>query len=71
MKAIKVKALASYDDSLRKFRYREALDRGLETRNPLVMAALLEALQERGALEKALAGRDAAGLEPVLQYLCK
>ncbi|CAM9791641.1 unnamed protein product [Laminaria digitata] len=71
VKAIKVKALASYDDSLRKFRYREALDRGLETRNPLVVAALLEALQERGALEKALAGRDAEGLEPVLQYLSK
>eukprot|EP00904_Undaria_pinnatifida_P006836 jgi/Undpi1/3282/HiC_scaffold_15.g06656.m1 len=71
VKAIKMKALASYDESLRKFRYREALDRGLETRNPLVVAALLEALQERGALDKALAGRDAEGLEPVLRYLSK
>lgn len=71
MAAIKRKALTSYDESLRKYRYREALDRGLATRNPLVVAALLEALVERGALEKALSGRDAEGLEPVLAYLTK
>ncbi|CAM9242267.1 unnamed protein product [Pylaiella littoralis] len=69
--SMKSKALASYDESLRKYRYREALDRGLATRNPLVVAALLEALVERGALEKALSGRDAEGLEPVLAYLTR
>lgn len=68
---MKTKALASYDESLRKYKYREALDRGLATKNPLVVAALLEALAERGALEKALSGRDAGGLEPVLAYLTK
>lgn len=71
MAAIKTKALASYDESLRRYKYREALDRGLATKNPLVVAALLEALFERGALEKALSGRDADGLEPVLTYLTK
>ncbi|CAM9281559.1 unnamed protein product [Scytosiphon promiscuus] len=69
--AMKNRALASYDESLRKYRFREALDRGLATRNPLVVASLLEALTERGALEKALSGRDAKGLEPVLAYLTK
>lgn len=68
---MKSRALASYDESLRKYRFREALDRGLATRNPLVVASLLEALAERGALEKALSGRDAKGLEPVLAYLTK
>lgn len=69
--ARKSRAIASYDESLRKFRFREALDRGLATGSPLVVAALLEALTERGALEKALSGRDAAGLEPVVAYLAK
>lgn len=68
---IKRRALASYDQSLRKFRYREALDRALSTSNPLVVAALLEVLVERGALDKALSGRDQEGLEPVLRYLTK
>lgn len=68
---MKAKTLASYDESLRKYRYREALDKGLATKNPLVVGALLEALGERGALEKALSGRDADGLEPVLAYLTK
>ncbi|CAB1103361.1 unnamed protein product [Ectocarpus sp. CCAP 1310/34] len=67
----KSRAIASYDESLRKFRFREALDRGLATGSPLVVAALLEALTERGALEKALSGRDAAGLEPVVAYLAR
>ena len=37
----------------------------------MVVSALLEVLVERGALEKALSGRDEKGLEPVLKYLVK
>lgn len=71
VEALNTRALGSYDESLRKYRYREALDRGLATGNPLVVAALLEALVERGGLEKALSGRDQEGLEPVIRYLAK
>lgn len=71
MEARKTRALASYDESLRKFRFGEALDRGLATGNPLVVSALLEVLVERGALERALSGRDEKGLVPLLDYLGK
>lgn len=71
VQAFKTKKLAPYDDSLRKFRYGEALDEVLSGGNPAVVAALLEVLVERGGLERALSGRDASGLKPLLSYLCK
>lgn len=71
VKRWKERTLASYDQSLRKFQYREALDRGLHTGNPLVVAALLETLVERGALTSALSGRDEEGLAPILTHLTK
>ncbi|CAM9859017.1 unnamed protein product, partial [Sphacelaria rigidula] len=67
------RTLTSYDESLRKSRFREALDRSLEVGNSAVIAALLDNLMDRGgnALQMALSGRDEAGLAPVLKYITK
>ncbi|EFJ42814.1 hypothetical protein VOLCADRAFT_66565 [Volvox carteri f. nagariensis] len=63
--------LQPYDKMLRQFRYRDALDSALSTRQPEVVASLLEELAARGGLGAALGGRDAEGLRPVLRHLVK
>jgi U3 small nucleolar RNA-associated protein 15 len=63
--------LKAYDQLLRKFRYREALDQALATRNPAVVVSLLEELENRQGLSIALSGRDEAGLEPILAMLVR
>ncbi len=50
---------------------RDALDAALATKQPGVVDALLEEFAARGALPAALAGRDAAGLIPLLRHLAK
>ncbi|KAK9801858.1 hypothetical protein WJX73_002537 [Symbiochloris irregularis] len=61
--------LQPYDKLLRKFRYREALDAALETRDAAVVASLVEELAARKGLNAALGGRDSAALEPLLRHL--
>ena len=63
--------LAPFDAALRRFKHRDALDAALATRAPAVVAAVLDALAQRGALLSALAGRDAPGLVPLLHFLAR
>ena len=59
--------LAPHDHALRRFRYGEALDAALAGGRAEVVAAVIEEIGRRGGLKTALAGRDAAGLGPVLR----
>ncbi|KAI8472262.1 MAG: WD40-repeat-containing domain protein [Monoraphidium minutum] len=63
--------LAPYDRLLKGFQYRDALDAALATKQPGVVDALLEEAAARGGLHAALAGRDAAGLLPLLRHLAR
>jgi len=63
--------LAAYDVHLKKFNYKRALDEVLKSRQPPLVASLLEELQNRNGLEAALAGRDDAALEPLLAFLVR
>jgi hypothetical protein len=45
------------------------LNEALKTENPEVVMALIEELVERGALERALAGRDVPQLGKVIHFL--
>ena len=63
--------LKPYDVSLKKFKYREALDAALETGQPLVVTSVLEELSHRDGLETALSGRNEATLKPLLAFLVK
>ena len=63
--------LAPYDIALKGFKYHEALDRALESRNPRTIVAVLDELVMRRGLKIALTGRDEAGLEPLLAFLAR
>ena len=63
--------LQPYDRLLKEFSYRAALDAGLATRQPGVVAALLEEMIARGALDVGLGGRDDVSLEPLMAFLIK
>lgn len=63
--------LASYDRALRGFRYHEALDHAVESRDPVVVVSVLEELMHRHGLVTALSGRDEVTLEPLLGFLAK
>ncbi|KAH8045479.1 hypothetical protein JL720_16682 [Aureococcus anophagefferens] len=53
-------------DARRGFRYKDALDEALKTRDPTVVVAVLEELDRRGGRAIALGDRDEKRLEPVL-----
>ena len=67
--------LKPFDKSLKKFRFREALDQSLATRDPNVVLAILELLCAQGgdghALQAALSQRNASGLKPIMKILCR
>ena len=63
--------LAPHYHALRRFRYGEGLDAALAGGRAEVVAAVLEEIARRGGLKTALAGRDAAGLEPVLRFVAR
>ncbi|QDZ25851.1 U3 small nucleolar RNA-associated protein Utp15 [Chloropicon primus] len=67
--------LKPFDKSLKKFRYREALDQSLQTRDPSIVLAVLEQLCAQGgdghALQSALSQRNASSLQPIMKCLCK
>ncbi|KAH8067420.1 hypothetical protein JL721_7530 [Aureococcus anophagefferens] len=54
--------------ALRGFRYKDALDEALKTRDPTVVVAVLEELDRRGGRAIALGDRDEKRLEPVLSF---
>ncbi|KAG9399496.1 snoRNA-binding rRNA-processing protein [Aphanomyces cochlioides] len=59
---------APYEQSLRSFDYRKALDNALDTRNPTVIASMLEELRLRQGWQSALAYRNEETLEPLLSF---
>jgi len=60
--------LKSFDLALRQFRYGDALDEVLETRQPQMVVAILEELGKRRGLSVALSNRDEQTLEPILSF---
>lgn len=50
--------MQSYEQSLKRFEYKNALSKALQSGNPEVVVALLEELVERGALYIAIGGRS-------------
>lgn len=67
----KKKKLKLYDVSLKQFRYGDALDEVLATRNPVEVVAVLEELGRRCGLTTALSNRDEGTLEPLLSFTTK
>mmetsp|Transcript_71652 Transcript_71652/g.144239 ORF Transcript_71652/g.144239 Transcript_71652/m.144239 type:complete len:546 (+) Transcript_71652:29-1666(+) len=63
--------LRPYDTALRKFKYHDALDAALTSRNPTVVITVLEELAHRQGLRRAVAGRDEVTLEPLLSFLAR
>lgn len=64
----KKKRLKKFDVALRQFRYSDALDEALATKNPIVVVAILEELSKRRGLTTALSNRDEETLEPLLSF---
>ena len=64
----KKRKLAAFDLALRQFRYGDALDEALATRQPQSVFAVLEELGRRRGLAIALSNRDEESLEPILSF---
>lgn len=64
----KVKRERAFEKELRKGRYADALDRVLRERENGMVLTVVKELVYRGAVGKALANRDEAGLRPVLEW---
>jgi len=64
----KKRKLSSFDLALRQFRYGDALDDALNTRQPQAVVAVLEELGKRRGLTIALSNRDEETLEPILSF---
>lgn len=60
-----------YEKHLRKFLYKEALDAVLKTKDPVVIASLLEELVHRKAVHIAVGNRTHHELAPTLKFLEK
>jgi U3 small nucleolar RNA-associated protein 15 len=56
---------------VKQFRYGDALDEALSTRNPSDVILLLEELGKRRGLTIALSCRDDEALEPILAYITR
>ena len=66
------KPMHSFDVALQQFRYGDALDVALETRQPPSVAAVLEELGRRpNGLTIALSNRDEESLEPLLAFTAR
>ena len=63
--------LQAHDRALRKFRFGDALDAALSNRRPEVVMAVIEDIEKRGGITKALANRDEHRLVPVLDFIVK
>jgi U3 small nucleolar RNA-associated protein 15 len=69
--ATKKRKLRKYDQCLKQFKYGDALDEALGTRNPQAVVAVLEELGKRQGLRIALSNRDEESLEPILSFLVR
>lgn len=67
----KKRKLQKYDLALKQFRYGDALDDALETRNPQAVVAVIEELGKRKGLTIALSNRDEETLEPILAFTAR
>ncbi|KAL3921973.1 MAG: hypothetical protein SGILL_002459 [Bacillariaceae sp.] len=67
----KRRKLNRWDFAMKKFRYAEALDLVLETKNPKIIVGVLEELGKRRALTHALSSRDEESLEPLLSFVIR
>lgn len=67
----KKRKLRTFDMALKQFRYGDALDEALETRNPLAVVAVMEELGKRRGLTIALSNRDEESLEPILSFTAR
>lgn len=65
---VKRQRLRKYDQHLKKFQYKKALDAGLESRDPVVIASLFEEFMRRNSLAVPLSGRNEVSLRPLLQF---
>ena len=65
------KKLKEFDKALKAFRYADALDAALATKQPLIVVAVLEALMQRRGLPAALGSRDEHELEQILAFTCR
>jgi U3 small nucleolar RNA-associated protein 15 len=61
--------LRDYDQYLKAFRYAEALDAALASRQVAVFASMVEELRRRHVFRSSLAGRDETALAPLLRFL--
>jgi U3 small nucleolar RNA-associated protein 15 len=68
---IKRQKLKKYDQHLRKFQYKKAMDAGLETKDPVVIVSLFEEFIRRQALSVPLSGRNEVTLKPLLVFCVK
>ena len=64
----KRRKLQQFDKSLRKFRYSDALDQALASKQPEAVYVVLEELAKRRGLERALSNRDEQELEPIVSF---
>jgi U3 small nucleolar RNA-associated protein 15 len=65
---VKRQRLRRYDQHLKKFQYKKALDAALEAKDPLVIVSLFEEFIRRNALSVPLSGRNEVTLRPLLQF---
>jgi U3 small nucleolar RNA-associated protein 15 len=61
--------LQNYEQSLKRFEYKAALNKALLSGNPEVVIALIEELVERGALYTAIGSRSEEELQQLLKFL--
>jgi len=64
----KRRKLRKHEYALKQYRYGDALDDALTTRDPKAVSALLEELTKRRGLEAAISNRDEETLEPILAF---
>ena len=64
----KKRKFRKFDIALKQFRYGDALEEALSTRDPTVVVSVLEELGKRRGLVIALSNRDEESLEPVLAF---
>ena len=67
----KRRKLNRWDAAMKKFRYAEALDEVLGTKNPKIIVGVLEELGRRRALTHGLSNRDEESLEPLLSFIIR
>ena len=71
IESVRRRKLQPYDQFLKEFRYSDALDAALATKNLQIVCSVVDELSARNGLTIALSGRDDTSLEPLLHFLAK